>query len=338
VGSIQVVGHLTVDITPGLTTVVVPPPGVLAEVGPAVVTLGGAVGNCGRALAQLGADAYVAGAVGDDALGRLVAEVLEGQLPGRVDLVVDPERATGSSIVIEEPGLDRSYWHHPGANATYTLECPIRADGIVHMGYPPLMAGTCAGAGEPVAALFARAHRAGCATSLDLAYVADDSPVRAIDWSALLDRLAPETDVLCPSGDDLARLGELTGTAALCAGVESAATHLVERGAAVVLVTAGAAGAYLRTGPRAALDRLSSACGIDASAWADRSEWAGAPKLARVRTASGAGDTYKAALLVALCRGDDPGSAMAYAAGVSGRYLAGDGVLGPGVLADPRGT
>ena len=34
-----------------------------------IVALGGAVGNCGRALAGLGADAYVSGAVGSDALG-----------------------------------------------------------------------------------------------------------------------------------------------------------------------------------------------------------------------------------------------------------------------------
>ncbi len=321
--SIQVVGHLTVDITPGLAAAVVPDPGALVEVGPAAVRLGGVVGNCGRTLAALGAEASVAGPVGADALGSLVRTVLDAQLPGRVHLSVDETAATGSSVVIEAPGFDRAYWHHPGANATYTLDAAILADGIVHVGYPPLMAGTCANAGAPVAALFARAHAAGCATSLDLAYVADDSPVRDIDWAALLDHLAPHTDVFCPSEHDLARLGDLTGDRALL-DVESAATALLNRGAALVLVTAGERGAHLRTGPAATLARLAAATGVDPAQWADRSEWFLAPRVASIRTASGAGDTYKAALLVAMCRGEAPDAAFAFATSVTGSYLAGD--------------
>ena len=61
---VAVVGHLTVDITPQLPGPPVLRPGVLAQVGPAAVALGGAVGNTGRVLAVLGVPVVGTAAIG----------------------------------------------------------------------------------------------------------------------------------------------------------------------------------------------------------------------------------------------------------------------------------
>ena len=61
------------------------------------------------------------GRVGDDAAGRAAADALRAE---GVDLrlSVDPERPTGTCLVLVEPGGERTMLPDPGANAALVAE------------------------------------------------------------------------------------------------------------------------------------------------------------------------------------------------------------------------
>jgi len=323
--SIQVVGHLCVDLKPGLGSTKIAAPGELAVVGPMGISMGGAVGNCGRVLADLGVNASLSACVGDDELGAMALRIL-GPRHHDVDLAVTPGLATSYSVVVEPEGVDRSFWHHTGANAAFVGDCAVTTDRLIHFGYPSLTPAMCADGGAPIVRLFDRAHRQGVATSLDLAFVAANSPVRDLDWEALLRTAVAASDVFCPSWHDLAScLGVPMDADA--AYVSEWADRFLDWGAGVVLITLGERGSLLRGADR---DRLApfAACGIDASAWAGTTTWQAPDVLTDVTTTNGAGDAYKAAFLARMVEGDGPQECLDDAGRVVARYLTGRPLVG----------
>ena len=317
--SIQVVGQLCVDLRPALGSTGVAAPGELAVVGPMQITMGGAVGNCGRVLAELGVHASLSACIGDDELGAMAVRLLGADHD--LDLQVVPDLATSYSIVVEPDGADRSFWHHTGANAAFVGECAVTAAQLLHFGYPSLTPSMCADGGAPIVRLFDRGHAQAVATSLDLAFVADNSPVRGVDWAALLRTTVAHSDVFCPSWDDLAS----------CLGlppdpndalVSEWADRFLDWGAGIVLITRGERGAYLTVSDSDRLPRF-AVCGIDTSAWARTSTWQPPEMLAAVTSTNGAGDAYKAAFLARLVDGHGPQQCLDYATRVVARYLAG---------------
>jgi sugar/nucleoside kinase (ribokinase family) len=317
---IQVVGHLCVDLKPGLGSTKVAAPGELAVVGPMGISMGGAVGNCGRVLADLGVDVSLSACVGNDELGAMARRIL-GTHHRDVDLAVMPSLATSYSLVVEPEGVDRSFWHHTGANAAFVGDCIVTATRLLHFGYPSLTPAMCADGGAPIVRLFDRAHSQGVATSLDLAFVADNSPVRDVGWEALLRAAVAVSDVFCPSWHDLASCLGLPMDVD-DAYVSEWADRFLDWGAGVVLITLGERGSYLRVADQ---DRLApfAACGIDPSAWAGTTTWQVPDVLTDVTTTNGAGDAYKAAFLARLVEGDDPQRCLDFAGRVAGRYLTG---------------
>ena len=323
--SIQVAGHVCVDLAPSLGSSGVANAGELAEVGPMRISVGGAVGNCGRALSRIGVAVSLSAAVGDDDLGALCLRMLQDRHGDAVELTVVPGVATSYSVVVEPEGVDRSFWHHTGANDLFTGECAITASQLLHYGYPSLTPAMCARDGEPIARLFHRARSQGVATSLDLAFLAANSPLRSLKWEALLRAVLPTCDVFCPSWDDLA---SSLGVPA-CAGIVTVAEwaqRFVDWGAGVVLITLGDKGVYLKT---AAADRLSTlaACRIDTGDWADAELWMESETLEGVVTTNGAGDTYKAAFLARLATGSSPADCLRYAREIVGRHITGRALL-----------
>ena len=117
---IVVAGHICVDIRPQLSETAQFDPGKLVEVGPVRLALGGSVWNTGRALTAMGAPVTVFCCVGDDKLGRLV----RGGVGHRRPPAWRREAGRGSIHVLQlhlEPaGVDRTIWHHVGANAAFT--------------------------------------------------------------------------------------------------------------------------------------------------------------------------------------------------------------------------
>ena len=324
---VAVAGHLCLDLVPELLGGERIDPGHLLEVGPVSVRLGGSVANTGGDLADLGVPVDVFATVGDDDLGALLLRMVE-QRPGmtpRLRLVTGS--ASSYSLVFESPGTDRTFWHHVGSNAAFDGSEVEPGDELelLHLGYPNLLPALVADGAAPMHELLARLRRAGVTTSVDLAVIDPRSPTGALDWEEILRRTVSEVDVISPSIDDLvSALPRLAGSGAPDdACVERLADLLLEWGAGVVAVSAGARGVFLCTADATRLQAAGRAF-PDPRPWVDVREWIEPYAVTRLATTTGAGDAATAGLLRGLLDGWSPrrsaALAMACAAAVvSGR-------------------
>ncbi len=320
---IAVAGHLCLDITPELGSTASFEPGALIDVGPLALTAGGSVANTGGALTALGAEVVPYATLGDDALADLLITRLSqlGLTTGTLARTVGG--TTSYSVVIEPPGQDRTFWHHTGTNATFTgEEIPVVDAAIFHLGYPPLLPATLTAAGTPLRSLLARQRSQGAVTSVDLAVVDPVSAVGALPWRQILADIAPTTDVLSPSLDDLTsalRIDEEYSPQL----VERLANELVDAGVAVVAISAGRHGLYVRTGSRDRLARAGEALAALADEWADRFHHEPALPVTQVTTTNGAGDAGTAGLLYGILLGATLPQAARLATAASAAIVAG---------------
>jgi sugar/nucleoside kinase (ribokinase family) len=211
---------------------------------------GGSGGNVAAWLARAGADVTLIGRVGDDALADVALKGLDG-----VDVRVtrDPERPTGTCVVLVAPGGERTMLPDPGANDA--LEVPDFAGDVLHVsGYMLLRPGS---RGAALAAI-----DPGMKVSVDPASAAPlaNDPV-------FLQRIAP-IDLLLPNEDEAAVLGPQIGVPEL-------------------VVTRGAAGASWTDGVRTVDERavpsddvLDTTGAGDAFAAGFLSAWPGPPQAA----------------------------------------------------------
>lgn len=300
---ISVTGHVCVDLVPGLTPAARFAPGQLIHTGPMDVRLGGAVGNTGRALLDLGADVTLQAVVGDDAL----ADLADRLLGDRARLRRLPGAATSYTLVLEPPGSDRTFWQFTGANARFDPTLVSVDTDLLHLGYPPLLPTSLADRAAPLRALFARAREAGVTTSLDLAVVDPQSPVAGHDWGAILDELLPLSDVVSPSVDDLVSMAGGEAGSSL-ESADAWCAWLLDHGVGVAMVTAGAAGLALRAAGRDRLVRGGRVLASVADAWAEAAVRLPA-RQAGDATSTGTGDAATAGALYGLAAGWGPGEA-----------------------------
>jgi sugar/nucleoside kinase (ribokinase family) len=330
---IAIAGHICVDIRPQLGATAQLDPGKLVEVGPVAMTLGGSVGNTGADLVALGAAVSVSTCIGDDELGRLVSVELAAGPLSTSDLRVVTGASTSYSLIVEPAGRDRTIWHHVGANAAFTdpgLDA-TRSD-LFHLGYPPLLPGLLTDGGAPLHQLLARVRAAGATTSVDLAVVDPGSAAADLDWQLILSRMCSETDVVSPSVDDVT--SALAITEPYSQGlVERLADQLLGWGAAVVALSAGERGLYVKTADRARLRRAGRALAPHADAWADQvirvpPVWVQTPV-----TTNGAGDASTAGLLFGIATGAGPDGSARMAAACSAALVGGRATTPDALLA-----
>ena len=307
-----VAGHVCVDLVPDLPAVPHARPGELVEVGALAVHAGGCVANTGGDLAALGVPVEVAGEAGDDELGVTLRRLLAATGVGTGQLRLRPGRSTSYSLVLEPPGVDRSFWHHVGANADWDgTDVELSTVDLLHVGYPSLLPAIAANGGAALVALFARARAAGVTTSLDLAVLDPASPVARYDWAALLRRVLPLVDVFSPSVEDIrSALG--LDVERNAAGLRRLADRFLAMGAAVVMLTAGTAGIALSTADTARLP----------AGWRGRRHFLVPPRVP-VRTTVGAGDAATAGLLCGLLADLDPAGSLDLAAGTAAARVSG---------------
>lgn len=339
---IVVAGHVCLDLTPALPATgarnlgELLVAGTLVEVGPCVISAGGAVANTGVALRRLGVSAVLMGKAGDDELGELLANVLSDA--GCTDAVRRvPGEHTSYTIVLAPPGIDRVFLHNPGANATYTAGDVdyevVQQARLFHFGYPPLMPAMIAQNGEELVRMFQRARAMGAVTSLDMALPDVHAAAGQLDWECLLQRVLPHVDIFLPSVEEILlcldrpaylrkRAQARDGGGAVVDYITVAEySHLGQRlldmGAGVVVLKCGARGIYLRSGEAPRLHRLIEVLGVPGAAWAQREMWQPAFFVEQVASATGAGDCAVAAFLAALLRtaSAEEALAMANAAG-----------------------
>jgi sugar/nucleoside kinase (ribokinase family) len=210
-----------------------PPSGTLRTTERIELTIGGSAANVAVDLAKLGLRAAIGGRVGDDVLGRFVADELTAAGVDCGPLTISKSAQTSATLVVNVAGEDRRFIHAVGANAEFTgREFPvetIRSCRAVCVGGFGLNAAL---SGENVADLFRQAHRAGAKTLLDVV-IGDPKVMRD-----MLRPVLPHTDLFLPNVDE-GRL--MTGESDPLAQ----ARRFHDAGAHTVIVTSGGGGATL---------------------------------------------------------------------------------------------
>ena len=250
-GRIVVAGHACVDIIPAFPQgSSVPQPGKLVAVGPACIATGGAVPNVGIALHKLGTPVRLLSLVGEDLFGTSLREQLA---KAGVEILLRSRRdlSTSYSIVLDPPGVDRSFLHCPGANDIFDPDNDVTDDDLdgaiaLHFGYPPVMRRTFSDEGRSLARLFHRCRERGMFTSLDLCSP-DPAVVDAIDWRKWFERVLPEVSLFSPSLDELRTLLRMASSEDMT-NVPTLAEEMMCVGAESICIKMGSRGIYLRQG------------------------------------------------------------------------------------------
>ena len=303
VQSVLVAGHLCIDITPELSRVPEFVPGQLYEIGSAQFTLGGCVANTGLALAGAGVPTRVCATVGNDPLGEIIRRLLAEREVDLQGVTTTAGAATSYTIVLQLADHDRTFWHHPGANAVFTgREMDLDGVDILHLGYPPLLPALLADDAVPLLDLLREARSRQITTSLDLAVVDRRSSAADVDWRRLFARIMPYVDITTPSIDDLASALAIARTPDDNL-VEEYARRLVDDGCAVAVVSAGARGAYAVSADADRLAAAGTALSSVRSTWSSTAEWIAAAEPRLVASTTGAGDAASAGLLYGLAQG-----------------------------------
>jgi sugar/nucleoside kinase (ribokinase family) len=191
----------------------------------------GSAGGTAVTLAKLGARVRSAGAVGRDALGDVLLQMLARHGVDTALLVRHDGVQTSASIIPVRANGDRPALHCIGANGTYTLDDvpwdDVAAATHLHLGGPELIGGDVAAK----ILQFAREH--GAMTSADV--------LAPGDFPGILDMIAPalpHLDWLLPNAE------QATGYTGI-ADVVEACRALVQRGVSAVAATCGAEGVVI---------------------------------------------------------------------------------------------
>jgi sugar/nucleoside kinase (ribokinase family) len=316
---VVVAGHICLDVIPELPTntpaASLLTPGKLTVVGPAAVSTGGAVANTGLALHKLGTAVRLVGKVGEDPLGAALLDVLRRiSAPLAEGMIVAPGESSSYTVVMNLPGADRAFLHHPGANDTFAPQDlkdeHLRGARWFHFGYPPLMRGMRAGDGDALRALFQQAKAQGLHTSLDMAYVDPASDAAETNWPLLLEKVLPHVDVFLPSLDEIAYMfgvsleGGITPSA-----IRDIAARLIALGTGMAALKLGHHGLYLRTA-----DDARRLTGFDAAQWTGRELYTPCFQVTEAG-ATGSGDCTIAGFIAGALRGLPPAEVILGAAG-----------------------
>ena len=201
-----VAGHICLDIIPAFPAHgAALEPGKLIKMGPATISTGGAVSNTGLALHRLGIKTQLMGKVGDDLIGRAILDFIGPTLAA--GMIVAKGETSSYTVVINPPGIDRTFLHCTGANDTFTA-ADINAQKLAgarlfHFGYPTLMQRIYNDGGREMEKIFRQAKAVGLTTSLDMSYPDPKSEAGQVDWPAWLKRVLPHVDIFLPSLDEM---------------------------------------------------------------------------------------------------------------------------------------
>ncbi|MFO0842246.1 MAG: carbohydrate kinase family protein [Gemmataceae bacterium] len=196
-----------------------------------ILTIGGCAANVAVDLVKLGVPATVAGCVGDDTFGKVVADMLRERAVDVSALRVRPGQTTSQTLIVNVVGQDRRFIHTFGANADFSPDdVPLAGDcRVLYLGGYFVMDRVTA---DGLARLFAGARQKGIQTVLD---VVTPGPG---EYLSRLAPVLPHTDVFLPN-DHEAQL--ITGLADPLAQAE----RFRAMGARTSIITLGDRGSVL---------------------------------------------------------------------------------------------
>ncbi|MCC6613534.1 MAG: carbohydrate kinase family protein [Anaerolineae bacterium] len=328
---ILVVGHLCVDLIPGMDHV--PPkaliqPGRLYEVDAMQISTGGAVSNTGLALHRLGTDVRLMSLVGDDAIGQMITGFLAARDPALAEHITKlPGAASSYTIVLSPERSDRIFLHCAGTNDQFGAEnvdfdVAARAK-IVHFGYPPLLPRMYAGEGEEILKILRPLKERGVITSLDMAMPDATGHSGRAKWYEILRNTLPYVDIFVPSleeilymmrPDDFREYGHRAHVLITRDYVADLTNEMLALGCKIAGVKLGVDGIWLQAADKAALDTLRDVLPLSES-WNDCSVWHPAFEVNLVGT-TGAGDSAYAGALAAILKGMEPEDVVRVASAV----------------------
>jgi sugar/nucleoside kinase (ribokinase family) len=330
---IIVAGQLCLDLHPAMRHI---PPNALSragklwEVGAMTLTTGGAVGNTGLALHQLGVRVGLMSSVGDDFVGRGILDVLRQHDAALTDKVrVLSGEASAYTIVLAPKDADRTFLSHLGTNLSFDSAAidfeQVAQTPLFHLGYPTVLPRLYANDGAELTAIFQRAKQRGAVTSLDLTLPDTHSPAGNVDWRKILQNSLPYVDIFVPSIEEIVFMlrradyekwhGEVMQHMQRRYLLELA-DELLQMGAAITGFKLGAYGLYLRASNVVnRLQAIAQQLQFDVHRWRDAELYQPAFAVKVVGT-TGAGDACYAGLLAALIWAYSPTAAMRFACAV----------------------
>jgi sugar/nucleoside kinase (ribokinase family) len=306
-------------------------PGKLIEIEGISFVLGGAVPNTGLAMKKLNKSIFLNGLVGNDFIGKIAIEWLD-----KYDLsegIRSTEQAgTAFSIVIAPPGIDRIFLESLGCNQIFDTGFinfeAISGSRLFHFGYPPLLKQFYQDNGSQLVDLFSKVRRMGVVTSLDLSLPDPESESGRINWSEILQKVLPNTDIFVPSIDEVLQImkpkeyAEILSSSVssdiidklIISTIREIGSQFIDSGVKILLIKAGHLGAYLLTGDVSAINEKAG-LNLNLDRWNKCELWCKAYKAdpLKIKNSSGAGDTAAAAFLCAILNNEDPDSSVRYA-------------------------
>jgi len=231
------------------------------------LTIGGCAANTAVDLVKMGISVGLAGRVGNDIFGRVVAEMLREKDIDVSGLAVTPSADTSQTMIVNVAGQDRRFIHTFGANAAFAAaDIPahrLQRCKALYLGGYLLMPNLHQ---EHLLPVFQAARQAGAKTVLD---VATPGPA---DYLPRLEKLLPHVDVFLPNNHE----------ALLITGEKDPlkqAERFHRMGAKTAVVTMGSDGAILVS------DRVKLRAGVFSVPYVD---------------ASGGGDAFDAGFIYGL--------------------------------------
>ena len=338
-----VAGYICIDLIPDFkkTEVIskisdIFRPGSLIEIDGLSFNLGGVVANTGLALKKFEKRVFLNGLIGNDFVGKIILESLE-KLDQSKGINTTHKSGTAFSIVVSPPGIDRIFLESPGCSAIFDSSHinfeAISQSRLFHFGYPPLLKQFYLNSGFQLYSLFSDIQKMNVVTSLDISLPDVSSESGKVNWSDILEKTLPYTDIFVPSieevlqiykPDEYTKIREKSFHADIIdhipvSLIREIGKNIIESGVKIVLIKAAHRGTYLLTGD---IQDLNKKRGLNLSEnkWNHRELWCNAYPAdpAKIKSATGAGDTAAAAFISAILDGESPEDSLKYAS-IAGR-------------------
>jgi len=307
-------------------------PGKLIEIDGINFVLGGVVANTGLAMKKFNKKVFLNGLVGEDFIGKIAIEWLN-KYNLSDGMKTTNKAGTAFSIVIAPQGIDRIFLESPGCNQIFDAGY-INFDGIsqsrlFHFGYPPLLKQFYLNNGSQMLDMFSKVKKMGVVTSLDFSLPDPESESGKIEWPEIIQKILPYTDIFVPSMEEVLQIMQPREYAEILSSSVSAdvinqvlvntireiGKRFIDSGVKILLIKAGQWGAYLLTGDVSSISEKGG-LNLEKGKWNHCELWCNAYKAdpLKIKNSSGSGDTSVAAFLSAIIDGENPESAVKYAA------------------------